>query len=181
MATVMLVDFENFADLTSSVEPRVLVEQLDQYFSTFDRIVREHSLQMIKTIGDTYICVAGLPEITRDHAIQACGSALAVKRTMDRANAERRKLSLREWRPRIVVHAESMVAGLIGEKRTTFDLWGAGANVARCLIRKCRPGEVTISEAAFGLVAKHCRVEDRGSVDIDKIGSVKVYCLMQLL
>jgi adenylate cyclase len=139
MATVMLVDFENFADLTSSVEPRVLVEQLDQYFSTFDRIVREHSLQMIKTIGDTYICVAGLPEITRDHAIQACGSALAVKRTMDRANAERRKLSLREWRPRIVVHAESMVAGLIGEKRTTFDLWGAGANVARCLIRKCRP------------------------------------------
>jgi adenylate cyclase len=179
MATVMLVDFENFGDITSSAEPRVLVEQLDHYFSAFDRIVREHGLQKIKTLGDTYICVAGLPETTRDHTIRACGAALAVNRTMDRANAERRKLSLQEWRPRIVVHTGSMVAGLIGEKRTTFDIWGAGANVARCLIRKCRPDEVTISEAAFGLIAKHCRVEERGYIDIDKIGPVKVYRLIQ--
>jgi adenylate cyclase len=177
MATVMLLDFENFADLTRSAEPRMLVEQLDHYFSAFDKIVEEHGLQKIKTMGDTYLCVAGLPEVTRDHAIRACGAALAINSTMDRANAERRRLSLQEWRPRIVVHTGSMVAALIGEKRTTFDVWGAAPNVARSLIRECRTCEVTITAAVLGLIAKRYSVEDRGFADIDKVGPVKLYRL----
>jgi adenylate cyclase len=179
MATVILLDFENFADITSSAEPRALVEQLDHYFSAFDRIVGEHGLQKIKTLGDTYLCVAGLPEPTRDHAVRACSAALAINSTMHRANAERRRLSLQEWRSRIVVHTGSMVAALIGESRTTFDVWGAGPNVAKYLIRKCQPGEVTLTEAVFGLVAKRCRVEERGYVDIDKIGLIKLYRLAE--
>jgi class 3 adenylate cyclase len=179
MATVMLLDFENFADLSSSTEPRMLVEQLDRYFSAFDRIVGEHGLQKIKTLGDTYLCVAGLPEVTRDHAFQACSAALAVDASMDRINAERRRLSLQEWRPRILVHAGSMVAALIGENHTTFDIWGAAPTVAKSLIQKCRPCEATITESVFGLVAKRCRVEERGRADIEKVGPVKLYRLAQ--
>jgi adenylate cyclase len=179
MATVMLLDFENFADLTRSAEPRMLVEQLDHYFSAFDKIVEEHGLQKIKTMGDTYLCVAGLPEVARDHAIRACGAALAINSTMERANAERRRLSLQEWRPRVVVHTGSMIAALIGEKRTNFDVWGAAPNIARSLIRECRTCEVTITAAVLGLVTKRYPVEDRGFADIDKVGPVKLYRLTQ--
>src|SRR5262245_28244588 len=179
MATVMLLDFENFADLTSSAEPRVLIEQLDHFFSAFDRIVGEHGLQKIKTMGEVYLCVAGLPEVTRDHASRACSAALAINSMIERTNAERRRLSLREWRSRIVVHTGSMVAALIGEKRTTFDVWGAAPNAARCLIRKCPPGEVLVTASVVGLIGRHCRVEDRGCVDIDRLEPVRLYSLSQ--
>lgn len=181
MATVMLLDFENFTDVNGSAEPRMLVEQLDRYFSAFDRIVGEHGLQKIKTLGDTYLCVAGLPEVIRDHASRACSAALAIIGTMDRINAERRRLSLQEWRPRILVHAGSMVAALIGENHTTFDIWGAAPTVAKRLIPKCRPCEATITEPVFALVAKSFRIEVRGSADIDKMGAVKLYRLTQSL
>ena len=180
-ATVMLIDFESFADLSTSTEPHMLVEQLDRYFSAFDRIVEEHGVQKIKAMGDTYLCVAGLPEVTRDHAIRVCGAALAINSAMDRANAERRRLSLQEWQPRIVVHSGSMVAALIGENRTTFDVWGAAPTVATHLLRFGRPGEVTITDAVLGPIAKQCRVEERGCADIDKAGPVKLYRLMQFV
>jgi adenylate cyclase len=95
------------------------------------------------------MCVAGLSKVTRDPTIRACDAALAIKKTMDRANAERRKLSLQEWRPRIVLHSGSMVAGLIGEDQASFDIWGSGVSIAGWLLERCHPGEVNISEAVL--------------------------------
>lgn len=161
-------------------EPRDLIDQLDDYFSLFDNIIEPHGLDKIKTVGDAYLAVAGVPEETSDHALLACRAALEIKSAMDRANADRRKLGLAEWQIRIGIHSGNLIAGADGQKRVSYDIWGDGVNTARRMQEECEPSRINISEATYGLVAKQVKCESRGRVEAKNKGDIAMYYLESL-
>ena len=177
-ATAIFIDFESFTTLAETIEPRVIIEQLGDFFSVFDRIVEKHGLEKIKTIGDGYLALSGLPVETRDHAQRACLAALEIRDTMEKRNAERRKLLLPEWPIRIGVHTGSIIAGIVGVSRMTYDVWGDGVNLASRLQENCAAGQINISEATVGLLGDAFELEARGELDVKNKGSVKMYYLI---
>ena len=102
--TILFTDFKGFTQLTSGIEPRRLIDELNEHFSAFDEIVARHGLEKLKTIGDAYLCVAGLRERRQSHTIDACGAALEIRDHMASAEHNTRKdrpapLGNQDWRP----------------------------------------------------------------------------------
>ena len=129
-ATVMFADFQGFTQLTERMDPKGLVEQLDQFFSAFDEITGRQRLEKLKTIGDAYMCAGGLPEVQRTHPVDACLAALELQDYMSRANQQRERLRLPRWELRIGLHTGSVMAGVVGRRKFTYDIWGDAVNVA---------------------------------------------------
>ncbi len=177
-ASVMFIDFEGFTRLAETTEPRALIEQLGDFFSVFDRIVEKHGLEKIKTIGDGYLAVSGLPDETPEHAHRACLVALEIRDAMAKRNAERRKLLLKEWPIRIGIHSGSVIAGIVGASRMTYDIWGDGANLAWRLQENCEAGQINLSEATVGLLGSAFELQARGEVEAKNKGLVKMYYLV---
>jgi adenylate cyclase len=109
-ATVRFADFKDFVRLTETLDPASLVEQLGQNFARFDQIVEANRLETLKTIGDAYMCVGGLPEPNRTHAIDACLAALQMQKFL---RDERERLHLVPWELRIGIRTGSLVAGIV--------------------------------------------------------------------
>jgi adenylate cyclase len=177
-ATIMLIDFEGFTGLAESTEPRALIEQLGDFFSLFDRVVEKHELEKIKTIGDGYLAASGLPDERRDHAHCACLAALEIQHAMDKRNAERRKLMLTEWPIRIGIHSGSVIAGIVGTTRLTYDIWGDGVNLAARLQEACEAGQINISDATAGLVGRDFQIRERGRIQARNKGPLRMYYLV---
>jgi class 3 adenylate cyclase len=177
-ATIVFIDFEGFTTLAESTEPRVLIEQLGDFFTVFDRIVEKHGLEKIKTIGDGYLAAAGLPSETSDHARRACLAALEIRQAMEKRNAERRRLLLPEWPLRIGIHSGSVIAGIVGASRMTYDLWGDAVNLAARLQESCEAGRINISEATLGLIGDAFAVRPRGRIEVKNKGPVKMFYLL---
>lgn len=177
-ATIMLIDFEGFTGLAESTEPRALIEQLGDFFSLFDRVVEKHGLEKIKTVGDGYLAASGLPDETRDHAHRACLAALEIQHAMDKRNAERRKLMLTEWPVRIGIHSGSVIAGMVGTTRLTYDVWGNGVNLAARLQEACEAGQINISDATAGLVTRDFQLRERGRIEAKNKGPIQMYYLV---
>jgi class 3 adenylate cyclase len=179
-ATIMFIDFEGFTTLAESTEPRALIEQLGDFFTIFDRIVEKHGLEKIKTIGDGYLAAGGLPTETQDHAHRACLAALEIRQAMEKRNAERRKLLLPEWPIRTGIHSGTVIAGIIGANRMTYDLWGDAVNLASRLQDNCETGQINISEATVGLIGDAFQFQARGQIEAKNKGLVKMYYLLSL-
>lgn len=176
-ATVMFADFVDFSCLAETLEPRALIEQLDAYFSLFDRIVAGHGLEKVKTMGDAYLAVSGLPDACPDHALRVCRAAHAIARSMDAANADRRKLGLMAWQLRIGVHSGHVIAGIVGDVRARYDVWGDGVNIAKRVQEAANPGCITLSEATYGLVSEEFEVEELGPLEAKHKGRITMYRL----
>src|SRR5215813_14661113 len=112
-ATILFADFEGFTKLAESMEPKELIGQLDDYFSAFDEIAERHRIEMLKTIGDAYMCVGGVPESNRSHSIDGCLAALEMQQLIDGMNRERKKLRLPHWDLRVGLHTGPVIAGVV--------------------------------------------------------------------
>jgi class 3 adenylate cyclase len=176
-ATIMFVDFEGFTKLAERVEPRGLVDQLDQHFSAFDQIAERHRLEMLKTIGDAYMCVGGLPEPNRSHPVDACLAALEIVDYMDRANRQRERIRLPRWDIRVGLHTGPVMAGVVGRRKFIYDVWGDAVNVAARLESAGAAGHVNVSEAAQHRVRDLFEYEPRGTVDVKNKGPLKMFFL----
>lgn len=177
-ASVLFVDFEDFTKIAESLEPRVLIEQLNDYFAIFDQIVESYGLEKIKTIGDAYLAVAGVPREVPDHALRATRAALDINRAMDKLNDKRKKLALQEWPIRIGIHSGSLIAGVSGGKRITYDVWGDGVNLAKRMQENCEPGKINISEATVGLISSAFETQGRGFLEAKNKGPVRMYYVL---
>lgn len=175
--TILFTDFKSFTQLAERMEPRALIEELHDHFSTFDEIVTRHGLEKLKTIGDAYMCAAGLAEKTATHAEDCCRAALDIRDYMDRVNRSRIASGLPPWEIRIGLHSGGVIAGVVGTKKFEYDIWGDAVNVAALMEAQAEPGQILLSDVTFGLIRDRFETEFGGEVDSVKKGHVRYHVL----
>jgi class 3 adenylate cyclase len=173
--SVMFADIAGFTALSSRTSPEALVTMLNELFSMFDRLAEQHGLEKIKTIGDAYMVVAGVPQPIADHATAIAHMALDMQAGVE-AYARRTgsELSIR-----IGIHTGSVVAGVIGTKKFIYDLWGDTVNTASRMESTGLPGRVQVSETTYKLLANQFELEPRGPVEIKGKGAMNTYLLVK--
>ena len=170
-ATVLFADIVGFTKLSSGMSPAELVALLNEVFSSFDNLADKHGLEKIKTIGDAYMAVGGLPEANKDHAAAIARMALDMKDVL--AGATRGKpLNIR-----IGIHTGEVVAGVIGLKKFSYDLWGDAVNTASRMESHGAPGEIHISESSYDVLKERFVCEDRGSIEVKGKGPMRTFWL----
>ena len=172
-ATVLFADIVGFTTLSQEVSPVELVETLDELFTAFDAIAGRFGLAKIKTIGDAYMAVAGVPLVRADHADAACNMALALREIVAaKPFAGGRRLELR-----IGIHSGPAVAGVIGTTRLAYDLWGDTVNTASRMESHGVPGMIHISDATAALLGERFTLSDRGVSTIKGKGNMRTWLL----
>jgi class 3 adenylate cyclase len=174
-AAVLFTDFEYFSQFTAHLAPEEVVSRLDAYFTEFDRIIAAHGLEKIKTIGDSYMAVAGVPEPLGDPVRAACDAALqileAAPRIADLAGSD-------EWHIRIGIHAGPLVAGVIGKQKFSYDVWGATVNFASRMESSGEPGRINVSAEVHSLIEPYYIWEPRGLQPVKRLGMAKMFFLL---
>ena len=178
--TVLFSDFKGFTTFSSRFDSDTLVSELHHYFGLFDQLCDAHGVEKIKTIGDAYMCAAGLPVPRNGHALDMVLMALAMIDAVERSNAERRAKGLQEWPVRIGVHTGPLVAGVVGEKKFAYDIWGDTVNIASRLESNGEAGMVNISGPVYAQVMEYIEVRPRGPVKVKGKGEVQMYFALRL-
>ena len=163
-ATILFADFKGFTLLAERTEPLSLVGLLDEYFTAFDDIMARHRLEKLKTIGDAYMAVAGLPTADRRHPINACLAALDMQATVARMKAQNEKMWLPALEVRIGIHTGPVISGVVGKRKFAFDVWGDAVNTASLMEANGEPGRINISEELAGHVTALFELEPRGAI-----------------
>lgn len=162
--SIFFADIVGFTKFSSSVSAETLVTLLNTIFSRFDNLVDDEQIEKIKTVGDCYVLCAGAPIPTPDHALRAVRVGLAmVKRTMN-VEAEGQTFSLPI---RVGIHSGSVMAGLIGDEKLIYDVWGRDVNIASMMEKTSQPCRVHVSEATFREIADSCTYEEGPTVTMD--------------
>jgi class 3 adenylate cyclase len=180
-ASVIFIDFSGFTRIVETMEPASVIDQLDQHFTRFDDIVTRHRLEKLKTIGDAYLAVGGVPEPNRSHAMDAALCALQIMDHLDKLNRQREKLHLPAWIARIGINTGPVIAGVVGKHKFTYDIWGNTVNVAERVEAAGVPGRITISEATWHHIKGRFETEPRGAVEIKHKGLVNMFFLDRII
>jgi len=175
MATVLFTDFSGFTRIASKMTPEQLIEELNICFSNFDSILEKHGLEKIKTIGDSYMCVAGVPKKNPDHCIQAIEAGKELIAFMDQRIKEKKLAGVNYWKMRLGIHSGPVVAGVVGAKKFAYDIWGDAVNVASRMESNGAVGRINISEASYQLVKDVFPCEARGKIMAKNVGEVNMY------
>ncbi|KAF3890861.1 MULTISPECIES: adenylate/guanylate cyclase domain-containing protein [Nostocales] len=171
--TVLFADIVGFTELSSHTSPTELVELLNEIFSKFDKLAEQHGVEKIKTIGDAYMAVAGLPIPRSDHALTMAKMALDMQRTIQQFNQER-DLS---FRIRIGISTGPVVAGVIGLKKFTYDLWGDTVNTASRMESHGIADCIQVCEASYERLKDKFLLEKRGLISVKGKGKMMTYLL----
>ena len=172
-ATVLFADIVGFTKIASETSPAETVALLNQLFSLFDRLVEEYGLEKIKTIGDAYMAVAGVPEAVEDHAQRGARMALAIREAMVDFN-EWNELN---WSIRIGVHCGPVMAGIIGSRKFAYDLWGDTVNLASRLESQGEASKIHISSAMAATLGDEFELTEVGIIPIRNRGDERVFSL----
>ncbi len=173
-ATVLFADLVGFTELSTRISPTELVELLNSVFSKFDHLVDHHGLEKIKTIGDAYMVVAGLPIPRADHVRAIADIAIDMQR-------EIAKIKVHDGRPlslRIGIHTGPVVAGVIGIRRFTYDLWGDTVNVASRMESQGEPERTQVTAAVHNRLKNGYNFEHRGAIAVKGKGDMITYWLL---
>jgi class 3 adenylate cyclase/putative methionine-R-sulfoxide reductase with GAF domain len=171
--TVLFADLVDFTRWSAQVPPEHVVEILGQVFTEFDALTERHGLEKIKTIGDAYMAVAGLPSPHPDHREIMATMALQMLQGIHRLN----QVLGTSLDVRIGLHSGPVIAGIIGTRKFAYDLWGDTVNVASRLESHGVAGHIHVAEATWLALRDHFTFEPRGEVEIKSIGRVKTWLL----
>ncbi|MEG4282466.1 adenylate/guanylate cyclase domain-containing protein [Microcoleus sp. A006_D1] len=172
-ATVLFADIVGFTSLAARILPLELVNFLNQIFSKFDQLTEKHGLEKIKTIGDAYMVAGGLPVPRADHAEAIANMAL----DMQDAIADFQTDMNQSFQIRIGIHTGPVVAGVIGTKKFTYDLWGDTVNVASRMECQGLPGYIQVTAAIYELLKDRYVFEERGAIAVKGKGDMITYWL----
>ena len=174
-ASILFTDFKDFTKLAEQLTPEELVDELDYCFSYFDMVTETHNLEKLKTIGDSYMCVAGIPTPNPTHAIDAVLAALQIQAFMGWRRQEKIQNNQSYFEIRLGIHSGSLLAGVIGKKKFSYDVWGDAVNIASRLESSSLPGAINISQATFELVKDFFECEHRGKIAAKNKGDIDMY------
>ncbi len=181
--TIMFIDFVGFTKIVEKISPQQLINELSLYYVQFDKIIESFNLEKLKTIGDSYMCASGLPKpkipksgnyIVRQmlDALLAAFEILEFTNLLKLSNQTKKKLS---WGARIGIHSGSLVAGVIGEKKFAYDVWGDTVNIASRLESYGEEGRVNVSEEIYECLKEFFEFEYRGEIEIKNKGKIPMY------
>jgi len=157
------------------MDPKLLVTLLNELFSRFDELASRHGIEKIKTIGDAYMAVSGCPEVDDQHAIRMVSFALQLEEVVVQFNEEFGS----DFKVKVGIASGSVMGGVIGKKRISFDLWGDVVNLASRIESVGRGGDVSISESTAKLVSGSFQLSEPKIVDLKGKGLTPIYTLLR--
>jgi class 3 adenylate cyclase len=172
-AGVLMLDFVSSTEMDIASDPPALVAELNDVFTSFDRIVEQFGGERLKTIGDAYMAVCGVPEPGGDDARNVARIALRMVRYLQRRNAAQAT----QWVCRIGINAGPVVGSIIGVQKYVYDIFGPGVGLAARMEALSGPMEITLAEDLYELIRDDVIVVERGEVEIKGFGSKRVYTL----
>ncbi len=155
----------------------MLVSFLDQVFSAFDEIAVKYGLERLKTIGDAFMAVGGVPTANRTHAMDACLAALEMQRAIRLLNERRGKLRLPTLELRVGIHSGPVMAGIVGKRKFTYDIWGDAVNLAARLESASEPRRTNVSSAVVGQLSAFFSFTPRGRVEVKNKDPLEMFFL----
>lgn len=173
--SVLFTDFKGFSKIAEGLAPTELVSELNEYFVEFDKIVELYNLEKIKTIGDAYMCAGGIPTENNTHFIDAVKAGLAMQKFMFSNNEKRKEQGKLPWELRVGIHTGPIVAGVVGEKKYAYDIWGSTVNIASRMESNGEAGKLNISAATYELLKDSYHCNYRGKINAKNIGDIDMY------
>lgn len=173
--TVLFTDFKGFTEVAATLTPKELVEEINECFSTFDRIVEKYNVEKIKTIGDAYMAAGGLPKSNDTHAEDVVKAAFEIQLYMEKLKARRILENKLFFEIRIGIHTGPVVAGIVGVKKFAYDIWGDTVNTASRMESSGEIGKVNVSGTTYNLVKNLFSCHYRGKVLAKGKGEIDMY------
>jgi len=172
--SVLFTDFVNFTKISEQLGVEELLKELNINFTAFDKIMEKHGLEKIKTIGDAYLAVCGVPAANENHAKNTVNAALEILEFVQKRKQEvPYGLDIR-----IGINSGSLIAGIIGVKKFAYDIWGDTVNIAARMEQNSEAGKINISETTHQLVKDEFLCSYRGKIDAKGKGEMDMYFVM---
>ena len=172
--SVLFADLVDSTPLLEALSPKEVVAVLNDLFSAYDDICAAHDLEKIKTIGDAYMAVSGLPTYSPNHADLAAKAALALREELKHHAIKR----FGPLRMRFGIHSGPVIAGVIGKRKFSYDVWGDTVNTASRMESTGEPGQIQVSQAFYSLAQHEYRFDRRGTIDVKGKAPMETYYLV---
>jgi adenylate cyclase len=172
-ASILMIDFVGHTEKEIANDPASLVTEINDIFTVFDRITDLFACERIRTVGDAYMAVSGLPEPNPDHAANIARVALRMLRYIERRNAAHSE----PWHCRIGINSGPVIGSLVGVQKYVYDIFGPGVNMAARMETLSEPMQITISENTYELIKDEFECTERGEFEVKGFGTQKLYFL----
>jgi class 3 adenylate cyclase len=169
--SVLFTDFVDFTQRAETLSPGALVAEIDTCFKAFDDIIEKHGLEKIKTVGDAYIAVSGLPVENPSHARDVVAAALEIRSFI----SNRKETNPQSFSIRLGINSGPVVAGIVGVKKFAYDIWGDTVNTAARMEQHSETGKINISSTTYDLVKDTFRCTYRGQLEVKHKGQMNMY------
>jgi class 3 adenylate cyclase len=173
--TVLFSDIQGFTKIAEEMNPEVLIDELDKFFFHFDSVVEKYGIEKIKTIGDAYMCAGGIPEKNRTNPVEVILAALEMQTYMNRLKETSELQGMKYWDIRIGIHTGTVVAGVVGQKKLSYDIWGDTVNTASRMESSGEAGKINISGTTYEFVKDFFECEFRGKMPVKYKGEIEMY------
>ncbi len=173
--TVLFSDIQGFTRIAEEMNPEVLIDELDRFFFQFDSLAEKYRIEKIKTIGDAYMCAGGIPERNRTNPVEVVLAALEMQQYMQFMKDDPAKTAARFWDIRIGIHTGTVIAGVVGHKKITYDIWGDTVNTASRMESSGEPGKINISGTTYEFVKEYFICDYRGRMPVKYKGDLDMY------
>jgi adenylate cyclase len=170
--TVLFTDFKNFTLIAERLDPEELVGELHSCFKKFDEITAKYEIEKVKTVGDAYVAVCGLPLPNNAHAINAVKAAIEIR---DFMIERKQNLGEKTFEIRIGLCSGSVIAGIVGSIKFVYDIWGDTVNTAARMEQACEVGKVNIHESTYQMLDSEFDCKYRGQIPAKNKGLVNMY------
>jgi class 3 adenylate cyclase/ligand-binding sensor domain-containing protein len=175
LVSVLFTDFKDFTNVAEKLTPEKLVAEIDFCFSHFDDIIEKYKLEKIKTIGDAYMCAGGIPTPNRTNPIDSVLAGLAIQEFMLKEESKKKAKNEPFWRLRLGIHTGPLVAGVVGNKKFAYDIWGDTVNTAARMESSGEVNKVNISQYTYELVKDFFDCQFRGYIEAKNKGKIAMY------
>jgi len=173
--SVFFSDFVGFTEISSRITPKKLIDELNDLYTAFDNIMQKHQCERIKTIGDAYMAVCGLPNSNPLHAQNIADAACQIIKYIKERNSNYEIV----WNVRIGIHSGKVIGGIVGVNKFIYDIFGDTINVAARMESNSLPMHINVSETTYKLLSNQYTFEKRGAIEVKGKGKTNMYFLVQ--